>query len=83
MWDKNGKNLMLVISNAPVWTYEDSKDMKRKFENLDEKIPVERSEFAENHLGNQGRENLTTCDFNNYLPGTMHLAIRSVEYLSI
>ena len=45
---------MLVISNAPVRAYEDSKDMKQKYENLDEKTPVERPEFAKNHLGNQG-----------------------------
>ena len=57
--------------------------MKQKYENLDEKTPVERSEFAKNHLGNQGQENLTTCDLNIYFPGTMHLAIRSVESLSI
>ena len=74
---------MLVISNAPVWTHEDSKDMKQKYEKVVEINPVERSEFAKNNLGNQGRENLTACDLNNYFPGTMHLAIRSVESLSI
>ena len=74
---------MLVISNAPVWTYEDSRDMKQKYEKLVEKNPIARSEFAKMNLGNQGRENLATCDLQNYFPGTMHLAIRSVESLSI
>ena len=74
---------MLVISNAPVWTHENSKNMKQKYEKVVEINPVERSEFAKKNLGSQGRENVTACDLNNYFPGTMHLAIRSVESLSI
>jgi hypothetical protein len=74
---------MRVISTAPVWTHEDSRDMKQNYEKLVEKSPIGRSEFAKNNLGNQGRENLTTCDLRNYFPGTMHLAIRSLESLSI
>ena len=74
---------MLVISKAPVMTYEDSRDMKHKYEKLVEKNPIARSEFAKMNLGNQGRENLTICNLQNYYPGTMHLAIRSVESLSI
>ena len=42
-----------------------------------------RSEFARSNLGNQGRENITACGMQNYFPGTMHLAIRSVETISI
>ena len=57
--------------------------MKQKYEKVVEINPVERSEFAKNNLGNQGQENLRACDLNNYFPGTMHLAIRSVESLSI
>ena len=53
---------MLVISKAPVWTHEDSRDMKHKYEKLVEKNPIARSEFAKMNLGNQGRENLTICD---------------------
>ena len=74
---------MRVISTAPVWTHEDSRDMKQNYEKLVEKSPIGRSEFAKNNLGNQGRENLTTCDLRNYFPSTMHLAIRSLESLSI
>ena len=33
-------------------------------------------------MGNQGRVNLT-CDKQNYYPGVMHLAVRSVETLSV
>jgi hypothetical protein len=72
---------MLVISTNPVWTYEDSRDMEQKW--LQEGNGITRSEFARSNLGNQGRVNITACDMQNYFPGTMHLAIRSVETLSI
>lgn len=76
---------MRVISTGPVWTHQDSRDMEQKYNRLNEKtpVPVSRSDFAKNNLGNQGRVNLTTCDMQNYFPGTMHLAIRSAETLSI
>ena len=57
--------------------------MQQKYEKLVEKNPIARSEFAKSNLGKQGCENLTTCDLENYFPGTMHLSIRSVESLSI
>ena len=72
---------MLVISTNPVWTCEDSRDMEKKW--LLEGNGTTRSEFARSNLGNQGRENITACDMQNYFPGTMHLAIRSVETISI
>lgn len=72
---------MLVISNYPVWSHKDSKDMEQRWQQA--KPPITRSEFARNNLGNQGRENLTYCDMENYYPGTMHLAIRSLETLSV
>ena len=76
---------MRVVSNAPVWTHEDSRDMRQRYEQMMEKnhVPIRRSEFAKDNLGNQGQENLTICDLQNYFPGIMHLAIRSAETLSI
>ena len=55
--------------------------MIQKYEQLVKKNPIQRSEFAKNNLGNQGIS--ATCDLQNYFPGTMHLAIRSVESSSI
>jgi hypothetical protein len=72
---------MLVISTGPVWTVQDTKEAEKNW--MKEKNPVPRSEFAKNNLGNQGRVNLTNCDMQDYFPGAMHLAIRSVETLSV
>ena len=72
---------MLVISANPVWTYEDSRNMGEKW--LQEGNCIKRPELARSNLGNQGRENITACDMQNYFPGTMHLALRSAETLSI
>lgn len=72
---------MLVISTCPVWTVEDTKEMEKSW--MKEKVPALRSDFARDNLGNQGRANLTNSDMQNYFPGAMHLAIRSVETLSV
>ena len=58
---------MLVISTNPAWSHKYSRDMEQKWQQT--KTPITRSEFARNHLGNQGRENLTICDMENYYPG--------------
>ena len=72
---------MMVISTGPVWTVEDTKKIEEEWNKI--KTPTTRSEFARKNLGNQGRANLTCCDMQNYFPGAMHLAIRSVETLSV
>ena len=72
---------MMVISTGPVWTVEDSEKKEQEWNKI--QTPTTRSDFARNNLGNQGRVNLTCCDMQNYYPGVMHLAIRSVETLSV
>ena len=62
-------------------TVQDTKEAEKNW--MKEKKPVPRSEFEKNNLGNQGRVNLTNCDMQDYFPGAMHLAIRSVETLSV
>ena len=60
------------------WRLEDSRDWSRSTRNWLRRVQLEDL----NNLGNQGRENLTTCDLRKCFPGTMHLAIRSLESLS-
>ena len=74
---------MMVISTGPVWTVEDTKKIEEEWNKI--KTPTTRSDFARKNLENQGGGggNLTCCDIQNYFPGAMHLAIRSVETLSV
>lgn len=76
---------MSVICTEPVWTFKDTQDLEEKWlqEQSTDTGKQTRSEFAKNNLGNQGRLNTTTFDLKNYFPGSMHLAIRSAETLSI
>ena len=75
---------MSVMSKGPVWTVQDTQNLEQKWlKESTTKGKQTRSEFAKSNLGNLGRLNVTMFDLQNYYPGTMHLAIRSAETVSI
>lgn len=73
---------MSLLFEEPVWTVEETNKYQELFPVwLQDKkdTPANRRQFAKEHFGNKGNENLTGTDLRYFYPPVMHRAIRAAE----